>query len=171
MKFEINTELTLSAEVEKVVRSQRVFALGSDQEMSITNVDCSLIVMNFILGSWCPMCMNHIIAISKVLLEMEKKNFRILIVTTEKEKSLRDSLQKVAEGGFNSSNLLFIPGASKDLLNSFSLRIPLFGFSKPATFLIEDLKKVKMLSKGIPNKEKVACDLAGYFGTKSLEAA
>lgn len=166
-EFQINEEQALTGELLSALSSQNLFPLGSSETIKIESIGSDLVVLNFILGSWCPLCMKHIIDISTALLNMGKSKFKIIVVTTEREKTLRDSLIRVSEGGFSSENIYFIPGASKNLLNAFSLRIPLFGFSKPATFLLENLNTVKMLSRGIPNKEKVVCDLTGYFSKKT----
>jgi peroxiredoxin len=167
MNFKLKPIQKIDLKTLDIIQEQSLFALGSREKVAITNIASDLIVMNFILGSWCPLCMKHIVEITKVLKTMGKSDFKIIVVTTEAEKPLRESLMRTAENGFSSERILFIPGASKSLLNAFSLRIPIFGFAKPATFLIENLKSIQVLSEGVPNKEKISCSLSGYFSEDS----
>jgi len=155
--------LQLNRNESRALRSERLIPLGEGRDVRIDDIGSPLIVLNFILGSWCPLCMKHLVDLTNTLLKMGQKNFKMIVVTTEKEKPLKRSLEKVFKNGFSSENIFFIPGASKNLLNTFSVRLPIFGFSKPATYLIENLDRVKMLSKGIPNSDKVVCELTTYF--------
>jgi thiol-disulfide isomerase/thioredoxin len=160
-----NRENSYSLEKSEVrtLSREALYSLANGEKVSFKELENSVLVFNFILGSWCPLCMKHLVDLTKVLLGIGKKDFKMVGVTTESEKSLRKSLEKVIKNGFKSKNILFIPGASKALLNVFSVRLPVFGFSKPATLLIENLSSVRVLSKGIPNNEKIVCDLETYF--------
>ena len=57
----------------------------------------------------------------------------------------------------------FISGASKELLNTFAVRMPVFGFAKPATIVVEELKTAKLISKGVPNEERVSCEVSYWL--------
>ena len=118
------------------------------------------VVMNFILGTWCPMCLGHLKGITAAL---KSNNATVVIVSSEPLMKLESEFKRHE----NWSELESIPYAlysdsSRELINLFQLRIPVFGFSKPATFLIQNSNTVQIISKGIPNSEKTICELGKY---------
>lgn len=143
---------------------QEVLDLVGEKKHALGEFQGDVIIMNFILGTWCPMCMSHISHLVNVFESIGKANYRIIIVTTENEKLLKSSLIKAMNRTPEElKKVSFVPGASRSLLNLFGVRLPVFGFAKPATFIIEGLESVKVVSKGIPNKEKTTCELNQYF--------
>ncbi len=117
------------------------------------------VVLNFILGTWCPLCLNHVQAIANAV---QQKNLKIVVVSSESLTKLDKEFSNEHITKLNGLPILFCSDSSRTLINMFKLRVPVFGFSKPATFLITG-NQVKMISEGIPNKEQTVCDLSFYL--------
>ncbi len=117
------------------------------------------VVLNFILGTWCPLCLNHIKAIAGAV---NQENLKIVVVSSESLTKLDKEFTKEHSMKLNGLPIMFCSDSSRTLINMFKLRVPVFGFSKPATFLLSN-NQVKMISEGIPNKEQTVCDLSYYL--------
>lgn len=109
------------------------------------------------------MCLTHVKKLNEKAVNLLQKNkAKNIVVTTESEKSLRDSLSRVKNRP-EIEKLLFLSGASKNLLNEFGLRIPIFGLAKPATVVIQGLDTFMILTEGMPNTEKTICNITNYL--------
>lgn len=125
-----------------------------------------VIILNFIAGSWCPMCMKQVEALLQFGMEKLKTDaVDIYIISTESLPKLKREHQRAKDNltADRLKNVHFISDHSRKLTNLFNIRIPLFGFAKPATYLIMKDEKVIQLSKGIPNENKIVSDLSDYL--------
>lgn len=162
MSKSIGSTHTLSDQARSLLLEHSLFLIDKEGNSTIEKND-DLIVLNFILGSWCPMCLKHVKSLNESVLNLKNRNSaKNIVVTTEPERSLRDSLCRV-RGNSQLSQLYFLPDASKTLLNEFGLRIPVFGLAKPATVIVQGLNSFVILSQGIPNSEKTMCNITRYL--------
>jgi peroxiredoxin len=155
----------LNQDVVELLRSQEVLGFKDEEIIPLNSLKENVLVFNFILGSWCPMCMKHIARMVEVLNSIGKTDYHMIVVTTETTKSLKDSLERVKLKNYlkGLEKVQFISGASKELLNTFAVRMPIFGFAKPATIVVEELKTAKLISKGVPNEERVSCEVSYWL--------
>lgn len=156
----------LKEDVVELLSQQEVLSFHSEAIVPLKDLDENVLVFNFILGSWCPLCMKHVARLVEVLESIGKKDYHMIVVTTESMKSLQDSLERVRKNKKDlpgMDRVQFISGASKELLNMFSVRMPVFGFAKPATIVVEELKTAKLISKGVPNEERISCEVSYWL--------
>lgn len=153
----------------ELLGEQEVLSFQDGTIQALKNLEEGTIVLNFILGSWCPMCLKHIAKMVEVFHSLDKHDYNMVIVTTEKMKNLKDSLERVAHkrGLPGMERVHFISNASRDLLNSFHVRVPVFGFARPATIVVEEFKTAKTISKGIPNEERINCEVSYWLSRAS----
>lgn len=155
----------LKQDVVELLSNQDVLGFADKAIVPLKDLNEKVLVFNFILGSWCPLCMKHVSRLVEVLESLGKKDYHMIVVTTESMKSLQDSLERVrhkkALPGMD--RVQFISGASKELLNIFQLRMPIFGFAKPATIVVEELKTAKLISQGVPNEERINCEVSYWL--------
>ncbi len=157
----------MSKEVEL---SSEEYAQVLDCEINLPEKDvkklCDLInegpiIINFIVGSWCPMCLEHINVMTTIL---KNTNFKIIIISSETQGKLDTEFEKLSPwAGMDRERLIFHSDSSRRLINLFKLKIPVFGFSKPATYLLQKNQPVKVLTRGIPNNSKTVCELSHYL--------
>jgi peroxiredoxin len=165
MKKPQYTTYTLNEATVSLLKEQQVFGFCDGKLQSLSELQKGTVILNFILGSWCPMCMNHITRIVEVFYSLEKCDWNMVIVTTERIKPFQDSLERLAHKKDlpGMERVQFISNASRQLLNSFDLRIPMFGFAKPATIMVEELKTAKVISEGVPNEERINCEVSYWL--------
>lgn len=131
-----------------------------------TMAESGPIVLNFIVGTWCPQCVDHLMAITAAL---KNNNLKIIVISNESQIRLDNEFNKYSKWSkLENIPLTLHSDASKKLINIFKLKVPVFGFSKPATFLIHNKETVQVLSTGIPNTEKTICDLSFYAKGKTF---
>ena len=107
------------------------------------------VVLNFIIGTWCPTCNAFIQNLLNVA--NEKKISNIYIVSTQSQKALKHFFCKgetVVPFGVLSDH-------TKSLINAFHLKIPVFGFARPASILLFPNGSYNVLSKGLPNDKEI----------------
>jgi len=143
----------------------KVRSIEGDDVLLSTLVESGPIVLNFIVGTWCPQCVDHLMAISTAL---KNNNMKLIVVSNESQIRLDNEFNKYSKW----SKLELIPlilysDASKKLVNLLKLKVPVFGFSKPATYLIHNKDTIQVISTGIPNAEKTICDLSFYAKGKA----
>lgn len=145
--------------------TQQVLGFKNGVLQPLKGLEEGTIILNFILGSWCPMCMKHIAKMVTVFDSLEKKDYNMVIVTTDKMKNLKNSLDRLAHKKNlpGMERVHFISNASRDLLNSFNVRVPVFGFAKPATVVVEEFKTAKVISKGVPNEYRINCEVSYWL--------
>ncbi len=160
---------TLTEGTVDLLKGQQVLGFRDGKLQALSELQEGTVILNFILGSWCPMCMKHIAHMVEVFDSLDKHDYNMVIVTTEKMKSLQDSLERIAHKKDlpGMERVKFISNASRELLNSFDLRIPMFGFAKPATIVVEELKTAKIISQGVPNEERINCEVS-YWAESCL---
>ena len=142
-----------------------------ETEKSIQDVTSSkALLINFIVGSWCPMCIQHFKRIAQSMGDkIENETLELVLVSTESQKKSLQLIQKLHRSEKEKSlSKLFkktyvISDSSRKLVNILDIRIPVFGFAKPATFLLQTNGRLFCLSKGVPNLEQAICDLRHYF--------
>ena len=117
------------------------------------------IILNFILGTWCPLCLDHVRAINNVI---QSNDVKIIVISTESINKLDREFSKSISGKLSDLPILFCSDVNRSLVNIFKLKIPVFGFSKPATFILTN-DTIKMISSGVPNKEQTICDISHYL--------
>lgn len=105
------------------------------------------VVINFIMGTWCPMCTSHLQKIRKWQKSLNK-NVTMLIISGENVENLR----KWSED--NPSSYLFASDSSLEIIELFGLKISLMKMAKPATFLIDSDHKIKIAFAGIGQRTK-----------------
>lgn len=149
----------------ELLGEQEVLSFTNGEIKSLKDLNEGTVVLNFILGSWCPMCLKHIAKMVEVFHSLDKHDYNMVIVTTEKMKNLKDSLERVAHKRNlpGMDRVHFISNASRDLLNSFHVRVPVFGFAKPATIVVEELRTAKTISKGVPNEDRINCEVSYWL--------
>ncbi|MCB9095682.1 MAG: redoxin domain-containing protein [Halobacteriovoraceae bacterium] len=122
------------------------------------------IIVNFVLGTWCPLCIKHF---QDIYVSMKQHflddRMEILFVSTEPEKRIQKSFKDWRWiNGEVPDNIFLGSDQSRELINILKIKIPVFGFAKPATFLIEKDGLIVKISEGIPNSEKTVCELSHY---------
>lgn len=111
-------------------------------------------IFNFIIGTWCPKCSKYLqglIAASETL--STGKGPEVFIVSTEANKKLRNYFDK--HGTLSELPFRIISDKSKTLINSFGLKVPIFGFARPASVLIQSDESFKIISHGLPSEEQL----------------
>ena len=95
------------------------------------------VILNFIMGTWCPVCTSHL---SKVRSWQNKlnKNITMLIITSETS----DNIIKYQNE--NKTSYLFASDHDLKIINMFNLRLMLMDIAKPATYLIDSDKHIKI---------------------------
>lgn len=118
------------------------------------------VMLNFILGTWCPSCSKFINRILQANREDQINKNRVLIVSTEKAKRLQNFFEKRIK--WSDIPIGVISDESKKLINHCKLTVPVLGFARPASILFQPDGKYIILSKGIPNQDEFdanLCDL------------
>jgi peroxiredoxin len=111
-------------------------------------------ILNFIVGTWCPKCDAHIqglVNASELL--STKHGPEVFIVSTEANKKLRNYFDK--NGALGELPFRVISDKSKALINAFGLKVPIFGFAKPASVLIQSDESWRIISKGLASEEQL----------------
>lgn len=161
----LTTYLSLNQQEIEDFLNVKVLVVGSDEgEINIEEfVNSGPVVVNFITGTWCPMCLVHLRAI---LSASKASNLKVLIVSSESQLKLENEFEKSSSWReLDSIPFAICSDSGRKLINIFKLKVPLFGFSKPATFLFQSKDSIQVLSSGVPNKEKTICELS-YYATK-----
>lgn len=118
------------------------------------------VILNFIMGTWCPFCTNHL---SKIRLWQSKldKNTTMLIISSEEIETLRDYIKK------NPTSYLFATDPNLDVIKMFQTKNMVLPTATPATFLIDQERRLRMLFKGVRTKdsrEKLISDICNTCG-------
>lgn len=116
------------------------------------------VVVNFIIGTWCPTCSIHLQRIRDWQYKNSKKQGTMLIVSSENMKVLKDWTEN------NQYPYLFGSDPDLNLIQYFQLKMPMMKMSRPATVLIDTDKKIKMLFTGprtkmLKGKVEQACQI------------
>ncbi|EQC50222.1 redoxin [Bacteriovorax sp. BSW11_IV] len=104
------------------------------------------VVINFIMGTWCPFCTNHLKKI-RTWQETINRNVTMLIISSEPPENLRHWLNK------NPMTYLFASDENAEIINSFGVKHLLIDIASPATFLIDVDTQIKMAFKGIRTRK------------------
>lgn len=111
-------------------------------------------ILSFIMGTWCPKCDNYIQSLIGAADILNRGTGpEVFLVSTESNKKLRNYFDK----GGNMDQLPFrvISDKNKSLVNIFGLKIPIFGFARPAAVLVQCDQSWRILSKGLPSEEQL----------------
>lgn len=106
----------------------------------------SSVVLNFIMGTWCPLCTAHIKRIRDWQKSKKLKNLLIIIVSTESIESIRAWTQE------NPNNFIFCSDEKREVTDSYGVNFPMMNISRPATILIDQNGEVRMNHQGLRNQ-------------------
>lgn len=104
------------------------------------------VVINFIKGTWCPMCDSHLKKIREWQSKLPQK-ITMLIISSEGRESLRKWQDE------NDMTYLFATDEDLKIINQFKVKRMLRSMASPATFLIDTDKKIKLAFKGMRTKK------------------
>ena len=93
-----------------------------------------------------------------------KRGPEVFIVSTEPNKKLRNYFDKT--GAIGELPFRVISDKSKALINAFGLKVPIFGFAKPASVLVQSDESWRIISKGLASKEQLmeySCSFIPYL--------
>jgi len=117
------------------------------------------IVFNFVVGTWSPLCLNHIKGLTEA---MKQKDHTMVIISSESTSKIDSEFGKSVQWlSKNNLDLKYFSDTSRKMIALFKLKVPAFGFSKPATFLINQNSIVE-ISAGVPNNSKAVCSMSYY---------
>ncbi|MDD0852245.1 redoxin domain-containing protein [Halobacteriovorax sp. GB3] len=100
------------------------------------------VVLNFIMGTWCPFCANHLKKIRKWQESFNNKA-TILIISAESSENLRAWLDQ------NPMSYLFASDEECEIIHRFGQKKVFMKMATPATYLIDRDKVIKMAFKGV----------------------
>lgn len=104
------------------------------------------VVLNFIMGTWCPFCTNHL----KKIREWQSilgKNVTMLIVSSESQYKLRDWIDN------NPTNYLFASDPNSEVIEAFGVKKYLTKMATPETFLIDSEAVIRLVFKQVRTKD------------------
>ena len=117
------------------------------------------VVFNFVVGTWSPLCLNHIKGLTEA---MKSRNHTMVLVSSETTSKVDSEFGKSINWlSMNNLDLKYLSDSSRKMTSLFKLKIPAFGYSKPATFLINK-GSIFEISAGVPNISKAICTLSYY---------
>lgn len=95
------------------------------------------VLINFIKGTWCMFCRAHMGSLIKWQ-ESTKKNISILVISNESVEVVKQWKEK--------SNVTHLMGCDPEqkIINSFGLGLSEAEYSRPATFLIDSNRVIRM---------------------------
>jgi len=118
-----------------------------------TTLKSGPVVVNFIMGTWCPFCTIHL---KKVRTWQEKlgKKVTMVIISSEPIEKLRDWIKA------NPMSYLFASDPSLSIADQFNANHFMLKTAAPSTFLIDTDHVIKMIFKGVrtDNKRKEMFD-------------
>jgi peroxiredoxin len=121
------------------------FELVTGQTLKMSELtQRSAVLVNFIKGTWCPFCRQHIQNVHKWEKELESDiPFTLLFLSTENIKVLREWCRDHQPG--------VIMGSLTDtqVLKAYGLNLEDQDFARPATLLIERDLKVRFIYMGV----------------------
>ncbi len=117
------------------------------------------VVFNFVVGTWSPLCLNHIKGLTE---SMKQRNHTMVLISSEPASKIDSEFEKsVLWLSMNNLDLKYLSDSSRKMIALFRLKVPAFGFSKPATFLINQ-SSIFEISAGVPNDSKAVCSMSYY---------
>lgn len=113
-----------------------------------------LAILNFIIGTLCPQCDKYIQGlINAADLLNSNQGPEVFIVSTEPNKKLRNYFNR--NEAIHQLPFRVISDKSKSLINAFGLKVPIFGFAKPASVLVQSDESWRIISKGLASEEQL----------------
>lgn len=116
------------------------------------------VIVNFIIGTWCPTCSIHLQRIRDWQYQNSKQQGTMLIISSEKMDDLKTWIK--------TNQYPYIFGSDPDLklIKYFNLKMPMMKMARPATILIDTDKTIKMMftgprTKKLKGKVEAACKL------------
>jgi thiol-disulfide isomerase/thioredoxin len=123
-------------------------------------IENKLIFLNFIMGTWCPLCMRHLKKIIEYgVSDLNNNPIDIYFISTESHQKLQKEFVLLDNENLKIDHVDFISDQNRLLVNLLGLKIPIFGFSKPASFLFTKGRRIIKVSNGIENTKKEICSL------------
>lgn len=117
------------------------FTLTSGKTLTLQELtDRSIVLLNFIKGTWCPYCQQHMRNLRKWGNSLSiTKSLTILVLSNEPIENLRSWASE--------NNIDYLLGTFKDseILRSYGIDIENHSFPKPATVLIEKNRKIRFV--------------------------
>lgn len=100
------------------------------------------VVINFIMGIWCPFCSNHL---KKIRDWQDKvgKNVTMLIISSESKEKLKGWIHD------NPMSYLFASDPHLSVINLYQAKSLLLPMASPATVLIDTDKSIKIYFNGV----------------------
>lgn len=124
-----------------------------------SSLDRVPVLMNFIAGTWCPLCRTHISKLQK----WKNKNFpnSVLIIVTPQK---MENVQKWKD--INSNSLIFLSDEDCKIAKAFDVKVPYLNFPLPASFLIDTDRSIKASYIGFKNKGHYETELESFLEAK-----
>lgn len=101
------------------------------------------VILNFIIGTWCPTCQAHLAKMRLWSLSNTVKKVTILVICAQPMDAIRDYLKD------NPTSYLFASDEDLKVIKLFGLKMPMMKMSRPATILIDQDKTIKMKHTGM----------------------
>jgi len=100
------------------------------------------VIVNFIMGTWCPFCDIHLKKI-RDWQEKMNKNTTMLIISSEPKEKIREWLNE------NPSNYIFASDPNFEVIDLYSMKHWILNTAKPATMLIDSDKVIRFIFDGV----------------------
>jgi peroxiredoxin len=101
------------------------------------------VILTFIIGTWCPTCQSHLAKMRNWTVNKTTQSVTILVVSAQSLEAIRKYLEQ------NPTSYLFASDEALDVVNLFECKMPMMKMSRPATFLIDTDKTIRMKHLGI----------------------
>lgn len=89
------------------------------------------VILNFIMGTWCPFCTAHIKKIREWQEAKGLKKLIVIIISTESIESIRAWSQS------NHSSFIFCSDQKREVIDRYGVNFPIMNISRPATVLVD----------------------------------
>ncbi len=103
------------------------------------------VVLNFIMGTWCPFCTNHLKKVRQWQEKLSKKT-TMIIISSEHYLKLQSWSKK------NQTSYLYASDPELEVIKLYEAKNLLLNTATPVTVLIDTDKTIKIYFNGIRNK-------------------
>lgn len=120
-----------------------------------TTLKNSSVLINFIRGTWCEECTNHLKRVEKWRTKLNEKTKPIttIIISVEEHGKVKEWLKE------NPTVYLMVSDEFAVVAKKFGFIVPGDAYSKPGMILISPDKKIQMISDDLVQAQKKAAEL------------
>lgn len=104
------------------------------------------VVLNFIMGTWCPLCTAHLIRVRQWQESKGLNKLTVIIISTEPVEKIR------AWSAKNPNSFIFCSDSSQAVTKLYGVTFPMMNISRPATVLIDQSGEIRMNHQGLRNQ-------------------